>query len=104
MTKWIAGLALSGALAFAAPSTAEAQGPIVTGGLVNVTIVDLVDAGNILSDNNVGIGAALAIAANVCDVSVIVLAADLTDDGEATCTSENDEQQVTLTQLTGRRR
>ncbi len=70
-----AGLMLAGALgATAAP--ASAQGPIVTGGLVNITIVDLID-GDVLSDNNVALGVALGIAANVCDVNANVLAEQL---------------------------
>jgi hypothetical protein len=56
--------------------------PVVTGGLVNVTIVDAVD----VNDNTVQLP--IAAAANVCDVDVNVLAADLADDGEANCTAE----------------
>ncbi len=60
---------------------ASAQSPIVTGGLVNVTIVDFVDVGDVT------VQLPLAVAANVCDVDVNVLAADLADDGEANCTA-----------------
>ena len=101
MKKLIAGLGIGAALAFAAPTTAEAQGPVVTGGLVNVTIVDLADV--TLQDINIGVGAALALAANVCDVNVLVLVADF-EDGSATCTNTVSGTEVTLTQLTGRRR
>ena len=103
MTKLIAGLGLSAALAFAAPTTAEAQqggGPVFTGGLVNVTIVDVADV--VIRDINVGVNAALAIAANVCDTTVAILQADLSS-GDRTATCTNDiGQTVTLTQ-TGRR-
>jgi hypothetical protein len=94
MTKWIAGLGLSAALAFAAPATADAQ-PVVTGGLVNVTVTDALN--NVLSSNDVGIAAALSVAANICGVAVNVLAADLQQDGKATCTNATG-QTVTLTQ------
>jgi hypothetical protein len=101
MKKLIAGLGLGAALAFAAPSTSEAQGPIVTGGLVNVTIVDAVDVTNNQILNNISITAALALAANVCGVAVNVLAADLKQDGKATCTAGS--QVVTLTQQRNRK-
>ena len=44
MKKLIAAIGLSAALAAAAPK-AEAQ-PVITGGLVNVTLVDLVNNNN----------------------------------------------------------
>ena len=75
-------------------SSASAAGPVVTGGLVNVTIVDLVDANNNEILNDVNIGAALQLAANVCDVNVNVLARQLP--GEATCT--NGDQVATIVQ------
>lgn len=62
------------------PALAAPQGgPVVTGGLVNVTIVDAVDV------NRNTVQLPIAVAANVCDVEVNVLAADLADDGEANC-------------------
>jgi hypothetical protein len=36
-------------------------------------------------------------AANICDVTVVVLAQDVTDDG-ATCTARNGNQELTITQ------
>ena len=65
-------------------ATPSAQ-PVVTGGLVNVTVVDVLDTGNInvLRDVNVSVGAALGIAANVCGVGVNVLATQLRS-GQAT--------------------
>ena len=100
MTKWIAGLGLGAALAFAAPSAAEAQAPVITGGLVNVTITDVIDDVTVeVSNVNVTVAAALALAANVCGVAVNVLAADLGPDGEATCNAAADADQVlTITQ------
>jgi hypothetical protein len=71
--KFTASLFASGILAagLAAP-TASAQ-PVVTGGLVNVTIVDLLD----VRDVNVGVGVAANIAATLCDtadINAVVLA------------------------------
>jgi hypothetical protein len=51
-------------------ATASAQ-PVVTGGLVNVTIVD------VLSGNQVALQVPITVAANVCDVTVAVLAQGL---------------------------
>ena len=78
-----------------AATTASAQ-PLVTGGLVNVTIVDLID-GDVLSNNNVSLGAALALAANVCDVNVNVLARQLRGGG-ATCQNTVTDTGVTISQ------
>ena len=62
---------------------AAAQGPIVTGGLVNVTIIDAVDVNN----NDVNVQVPVSAAANICDIDVQVLVADLADDGESNCTA-----------------
>ena len=91
-----ASLMMAGALG-AAAAPASAQGPIVTGGLVNITIVDLID-GDVLSNNNVSLGAALGIAANICDVNVNVLAVQLRRGG-ATCTSDASDQRVDISQI-----
>lgn len=66
---------------------ASAAPPVVTGGLINVTIVD------VLSGNQVTVQVPVSVAANICDVSVAVLAQDLSD-GAATCS--NDQQTITL--------
>lgn len=66
-----------GAVAVPAASAA----PVFTGGLVNVTIVDAVDI------SRVTVQLPIAAAANVCNVDVNVLAADLADDGAANCTA-----------------
>lgn len=78
-------------LAMAVPATAQ---PVVTGGLVNVTVTDVL-TGDILSDNEINLGVALALAANVCDVNVNVLARQLRSGG-AECDSATDR--VTITQ------
>ncbi len=73
--------------ALAVPATAASAAPVITGGLVNVTIVD------VLSGNQVTVQVPVSVAANICDVSVAVLARDLTD-GDAECS--NEQQIITL--------
>lgn len=92
-----AGAALLGGAA--APASAQ---PVVTGGLVNVTVVDLVDVNNNQILNNIGVAAALGIAANVCGTTVNVLAAQLGTSGPVTCTSDTGDQTATITQATRR--
>jgi hypothetical protein len=87
----------SSALLFAGLAAPAAAQPIITGGLVNVTVVDLID-GDILSNNNVNLGVGLNVAANICDVNVNVLAEQL-QTGDATC--DNGAQEVTIRQITG---
>ena len=88
-------LAMAGSVAAVTPADAA---PLVTGGLVNVTVTDTLNNNNILQDVNVGVGAALGLAANVCDVSVGVLAAQL-HRGGATCTSMANGQRVDIKQI-----
>jgi hypothetical protein len=54
--------------------------PVLTGGLVNVTIVDAVDVEDVV------VQLPVAAAANVCGVDVNVLVQDL-QDGDANCTA-----------------
>jgi hypothetical protein len=91
LKRAVAAVAVAGALSIV-PSSALAQ-PVVTGGLVNITIVD------VLSGNQVSVQAPITVAANICDVTVAVLAEDLRD-GRATCTNET--QQITVTRITRR--
>ena len=93
---WFAALASSSLLfaGFAAPASAQ---PIVTGGLVNITVVDVLNNNEILSNNEVNLGVALNLAANICDVNVNVLAVQLREGG-ATC--KTGEQMVTISQST----
>ncbi len=94
-TSATAAIALTGStLGIAAPANAQ---PVVTGGLVNITVVDLID-GDVLSNNNVAVGVALGVAANICDVNVNVLAVQLRNDGGATCTADASGQRVTISQ------
>ena len=89
-----AALALTGAMVTSTPANAQ---PLVTGGLVNVVVTDVID-GDVLSNNNVSLGVALGIAANVCDVNVNVLARQLRSGG-ATCTSDASDQRVEISQM-----
>ncbi len=74
-TVGAAGLLAAGSLGVASPAQAA---PVFAGGLVNVTLVDVVDVGDVT------VQVPIAIAANICDVTVAVLAQDLRD-GRATC-------------------
>ena len=94
-TAGTAGLLTAGTLGLAAPAQAA---PVITGGLVNVTLTE-VDLLNDSVNNNtvqVGVGAALALAANVCDVNVNVLARQFRNGG-ATCTNTVDDVRSTVT-------
>lgn len=77
-----AGLALSGGFV-ASPANAS---PVITGGLVNVTIVDVIDDVTV-TIQDINVAAAIGVAANVCDVNVNVIARQLRN-GDTTCTSE----------------
>jgi hypothetical protein len=95
MRKLIASVFATGVLAVGIGAPAASAQPIVTGGVVNITVVDSLN--NVLSNNNVAVGLALGLGANVCDVNVNVLAVQLSDD-EATCTNTVTGQEVTITQ------
>jgi hypothetical protein len=77
--KLLASLFATGVMTagLAAPS-ASAQ-PVITGGLINVTLVD------VLSHDNIAVQVPVGIAANVCDVNAAVLLAAVRDTGSATC-------------------
>jgi hypothetical protein len=65
--KFIASIFTSAVVAvgFAGPAAAQ---PVVTGGLVNITVTD------VLNDNQVNVQVPIGIAANVCGVQANVLA------------------------------
>lgn len=86
--------AIAGALALPA-SVASAQPPVVTGGLVNVTVTD------VLSGNTVSAQVPITVAANVCGVDVAVLAQDLAD-GNTDCST--DQEIITLSTQRGNSR
>lgn len=88
--KWaVAGLLASGMIAVSGVS-AMAQ-PVVTGGLVNVTIT------NLLNNNQVTVTVPIQAAANICGVSVAALNADLVNSpGPVSCAS-NPSQGTSVT-------
>lgn len=106
MTKWIATLGIGAALAFAAPTVSQAQGPVIAGGLVNVTLVNVLNNNTVLSYDrilqNVGIGVAANVAAQVCGVQVNVpvgvIASQVARTGQATA-CEIPNQDGTVTQV-----
>jgi hypothetical protein len=79
------------------PATAASAAPVITGGLVNVTVVD------VLSGNQVNLQVPVAVAANICDVNVTVLAADLADDGRADCANDVNQQVESVQRFRGPR-
>jgi len=95
----ITAVVLGGVHDAAAATPAMAQ-PVVTGGLVNVTVAN--NNIPILSYDNIGVGAALGIAANVCGVGVNVLATQLGTSSPVSCTSTSSGQTATITQALGR--
>jgi hypothetical protein len=81
--RFVASLFASGLLAAGAalPAAAAPQGgPVVTGGLVNVTIVDAVDV------NHNTVQLPISVAANVCGTTVALLS-DTDADGMLDCTA-----------------
>ena len=99
-TVGAAGALAAGSMFLAAP--AQAAAPVVTGGLVNVTItdVDLLNNVDVTALN----GVTLQVAAEVCGVSLNVLATDLAPDGYAVCDITQDADSTTTTTVTQRRR
>ena len=67
----VAGLLTTGALVAGVGAGPASAQPVVTGGLVNVTLVDVVDVNN----NQVIAQVPIGVAANVCGVNAAVLAA-----------------------------
>ena len=76
-----AALSITG-VAMATPAQAA---PVFTGGLVNVTLVDVVDVEGV----NVVLQVPVAVAATVCDLNVAVLAA-IRDNGDVACETTSD--------------
>jgi hypothetical protein len=67
----------AGGVALASPASAQ---PVFTGGLVNITVT------NVLNNNQVAVQVPIGVAANVCGVSVNVLSA-LAATGPVDCTA-----------------
>jgi hypothetical protein len=97
MRKLIATLMLTAALAVGSTAPAASAAPVITGGLVNVTVTNVLNGNTVIVSRVVNVAAALNIAANVCDVSVGVLAQQL-HTGEATCSNVNEPASAVINQ------
>ncbi len=58
--------------------------PVFTGGLINVTVIDLV--------KDVTVQVPVGVAANLCDINAAVLVAEFEDTGAADCTATADSK------------
>ena len=97
MRKCFATLFLAGAFAVGVVAPVASAQPVITGGLVNVTVVDVLNNNQVTLDRTVNVALALGIAANVCDVTVGVLAQQLKT-GSATCTNTLNGMTATINQ------
>jgi hypothetical protein len=79
------GLAAGAVAAGAAAAPAATAQPVITGGLVNITITDL------LNNNQVSVQVPIGVAANVCGVQANVLAQGNTT-SPVDCTASNTQQ------------
>src|SRR5918999_470907 len=89
--RLFASLCATGLLAVGVAAPASAQ-PVVTGGLLKLTIVDVIDDVTVVvKDVNVGVGVAANVAALLCDtadINAAVLANQVVRGGDdVTCTS-----------------
>ncbi len=75
-----AAVMMTGALSAGIALPASAKGPVITGGLVNVTLT------NIANNNQVTVTIPIQAAANICGVSVAVLG-DALNNGPVDCTA-----------------
>lgn len=102
MKKIFGAAVLAGAMAVPMATMTSAQPVIGAGNLVNVQVgeIEILEDGivvrNVLNDLTVSVGVAANIAANVCGVSVGVLASDLARGADFAC--ETAEQFVEITQ------
>jgi hypothetical protein len=91
-TRLAAVLATGAISAGAVAVPAASAQPVVTGGLVNVTVT------NLLNNNQVGVQIPITAAANVCGVDVVALASQVANGG-ATCTSRSGNQSLSISPL-----
>jgi hypothetical protein len=96
------GALVGGSLFVAAPAQAA---PVITGGLVNVTVVDAVDVNNNRILQNVGVGVAANVQAAVCGTqvgaNVLTILSAVAQGQEVECTNEAGNQTVTIEQAGG---
>jgi hypothetical protein len=98
MRKLFATIFLTCGLAVGATAPIAAAQPVVTGGLVNITVVDVLNNNTVTLDRVVTVNAALGVAANVCDVGVNVLATQLGSGNDATCSNTLSGVTATISQ------
>ncbi len=75
-------------LATVALAAGVAAGPAAAQADHNQAGLVVVNVDNVLNNNDVTVQVPISVAANICDVDVQVLVADLADDGSATCTAD----------------
>lgn len=94
LRKTFAATVLAGGLTAGATGIAGAASaqPVITGGLVNVTVT------NLLNNNQVDVQIPVNAAANVCGVNVVVLAQELAG-GPVTCTSKSGNRSLSISQI-----
>lgn len=80
----VAAVLAASAMSFGAVAGPAAAQPVVTGGLVNITIT------NVLNNNQVNVQVPIGVAANVCGVSANVLAQNTGQ--TVSCTSSTTQQ------------
>lgn len=88
-----AGVAAAISVVPAIPAFAGTTGGSAGGGLVNVTVTD------ILNNNQTSVQLPLDVAANVCGVNVNVLSTQLADNGNAKCTATGGLQTLFITPI-----
>jgi hypothetical protein len=84
--KIAASVGAAAVLAVGMAGPAAAQPIIISQGLVNVTVTD------VLNNNEVVVQVPVGVAANVCDVNAAVLIAAIEDTGSADCDATADSQ------------
>lgn len=94
LRKTFAATVLAGGLATGGMSIAGAASaqPVITGGLVNVTVT------NLLNNNQVAVQIPVSAAADICGLNVVVLAQDL-GSGPVTCASRSGNQSLSISQI-----
>ena len=80
--KLMASLFATGLLAVGLAAPTAAAQPVITGGLINITLTNVLQ--------NVSVQIPVGVAANVCDTNVAALFAQIEDTGSAQCEADAD--------------
>jgi hypothetical protein len=88
--RLLAGAFLTAGLSLGIAAPVSAQ-PVVTGGLVNVTVT------NLLNNNTVNVQLPINAAANICNVQVPVISNVVNAGGTYTCTARSGNQSLSIT-------